>query len=66
MNTPISLFGVGVHPGDLILADDDGVFVLKPEEAWELGEKAVEKQRREELARKQYGYDQLLNAGLER
>lgn len=66
VNTPISLFGVSVHPGDLILADDDGVFVLKPEEAWELGEKAAEKQRREELARKQYGYDRLLNAGLKR
>ncbi|WP_342417668.1 RraA family protein [Paenibacillus sp. FSL R10-2782] len=66
VNTPISLFGVSVHPGDLILGDDDGVFVVKPGEAWELGEKALEKQRKEELTRKQFGYDQLLNARLER
>jgi regulator of RNase E activity RraA len=65
VNTPISLFGVSVQPGDLILGDDDGVFVVKPKDAWELGEKALEKQCKEEITRKQYGYDQLLNTRLE-
>lgn len=33
---PISCGGVAVHPGDLILGDDNGVCVLDPDEAREL------------------------------
>lgn len=41
INVPISVAGVPVHPGDLIVADDDGVFVINPADAKAYGEKAV-------------------------
>lgn len=56
VNTPISVFGVSVQPGDLIVGDDDGVFVINPNEATEIGLKALEKQQREERKRQEYGY----------
>ena len=33
VNTPVTLGGILVHPGDLVLADDDGIVVLPPEDA---------------------------------
>jgi 4-hydroxy-4-methyl-2-oxoglutarate aldolase len=33
VNGPVMLGGVAVTPGDLILADDDGIVVLPPEDA---------------------------------
>lgn len=33
INIPVNCGGVVVHPGDLIVADDDGIAVIKPEEA---------------------------------
>ncbi|TYR80817.1 RraA family protein [Priestia megaterium] len=44
INTPISVCGVSVHPGDLIVADDDGVFVINAKNATEYGETAIQKQ----------------------
>ncbi|MDO4547645.1 MAG: RraA family protein [Clostridia bacterium] len=35
----ITLGGVVVHPGDIVVGDSDGVLVLRPEEAEELAEK---------------------------
>lgn len=39
INTVISFGGQVVRPGDLIIGDEDGVIVVKPEEARELAEK---------------------------
>jgi len=39
INTVISFGGQVVRPGDLIIGDEDGVIVVKPEEAAELAEK---------------------------
>lgn len=33
INTPVNCGGVPVSPGDLIVADDDGIVVIRPEEA---------------------------------
>lgn len=45
INTTISVCGVNISPGDLIVADDDGVFAIKPGElALEYGTVAVQKQ----------------------
>lgn len=59
VNTSISICGVSVSPGDLIVADDDGVFAVNPANAKELGEKAIEKQHKERLRKLELGYDKL-------
>jgi len=58
VNTTISICGVSINPGDLIIGDDDGLFVVNPEHASELGRAALEKQHKEAIRRKEYGYDQ--------
>lgn len=40
VNVPVSLCGVTVEPGYLIVADDDGVFAIKPEDAENFGKRA--------------------------
>ncbi|SED06486.1 RraA family protein [Paenibacillus sp. GP183] len=47
INTTISVCGVSVNPGDLIVADDDGVFVINPKDAVEYGKKALQMQESE-------------------
>ena len=47
--TPISCGGVAVEPGDAILADENGVLVLKPHEIAEAARIAVGMQRAEKL-----------------
>lgn len=47
INVPVSVCGVAVHPGDLVVADDDGVFVIPAAQAWEYGERAVRIQQGE-------------------
>jgi len=41
INVPISVAGVAIHPGDLVIADDDGVLVIDPAIAKELGTRAI-------------------------
>lgn len=47
INTTVSVCGVSIHPGDLVVADNDGVFVINPESAAKYAEIAIEKQLRE-------------------
>lgn len=47
INTTISCGGVVVRPGDIILGDADGIVVIKPEEAAEIAEKAIQVQQKE-------------------
>lgn len=54
VNTPIVCGGVVVHPGDLIIGDDDGVVVLSAAEAEEHVAAALEKEEKEVEMRKQY------------
>lgn len=47
INVPISVCGVVVKPGDLVVGDDDGVLVLDPAIAKEFGTRAIIKQNGE-------------------
>ncbi|MCW3795082.1 RraA family protein [Paenibacillus sp. LS1] len=62
VNTPVSVSGVSIQPGDLIVGDDDGVFVINPRYAKEIGVIAQDKQRKEEQRRQELGYGKLLAA----
>lgn len=48
IQVPICCGGVVVHPGDIIVADANGVCVLKPEECKTTMEKALEKRKAQE------------------
>ncbi|MEM1946408.1 MAG: 4-carboxy-4-hydroxy-2-oxoadipate aldolase/oxaloacetate decarboxylase [Candidatus Caldarchaeum sp.] len=54
INVPVNCGGVMVKPGDLIVADDDGVLVVPREMVTEVLEKARQRQAREREARKLY------------
>ena len=47
INTTVSVCGVSINPGDLIVASDDGVFVIDPNNAEEYARTAIEKQEAE-------------------
>ncbi len=47
LNTVISVCGVSVYPGDLVVADDDGVFVVNPSAAVDYAIRALKKQESE-------------------
>jgi len=65
---PVDCGGVRVHPGDAVLADENGVLVMAPDTAWALAERAIALQRAElhTLARLRAGdtYPQILNTRL--
>ena len=52
INVPIAIDNVVIKPGDLVVADDDGIFVVDPEFAKEYGERAVAKQNGEPATKK--------------
>lgn len=57
INTVIQCGGVSIEPGDLIVADRNGILVLKPHEAGEVAAKALEMQAAEK------GFEEELKAG---
>jgi 4-hydroxy-4-methyl-2-oxoglutarate aldolase len=44
VNVPVRIAGVDVLPGDLVVGDDDGLFILNPAQALEIGQRARVKQ----------------------
>ena len=62
VNIPVVCAGAAVEPGDIVVADDDGVCVVKREEADSVLEKAkqrlaTEEKTRERLASAEFGLD---------
>jgi 4-hydroxy-4-methyl-2-oxoglutarate aldolase len=62
VNTPITCAGAYIRPGDIIVADDDGVVVVKQEEADSVHEKVLsrianEEDKRIRLANGELGLD---------
>ncbi|MEV6019007.1 4-carboxy-4-hydroxy-2-oxoadipate aldolase/oxaloacetate decarboxylase [Streptomyces sp. f51] len=51
VNVPVSVGGQIVRPGDVILADDDGVVCVPREKAREVAEASAARERKEALAR---------------
>lgn len=53
VNVPVSIAGVRVRPGDLVVGDDDGLFILDPASALAIGQRAHAKQQDEAARREQ-------------
>lgn len=47
MNIPVSVGGVVVRPGDAVLADENGILVLSPDDVDAVADRAIEMQERE-------------------
>jgi regulator of RNase E activity RraA len=47
INTTVSVSGVSINPGDLLVASDDGVFVINPKDAEQYAITAIQKQEAE-------------------
>jgi 4-hydroxy-4-methyl-2-oxoglutarate aldolase len=59
INVPIVCAGQIVHPGDVIVADDDGAVVVRREEAEEVLQKTRAREDREAGVRKRYAAGEL-------
>ncbi len=59
VNIPIVCANQQVSPGDLVLADDDGVVIVRRDEASEVFGKSLERDKREADARVRYGNGEL-------
>ncbi|WP_136248801.1 RraA family protein [Halomonas borealis] len=51
INVPVAIDGVTIHPGDLVVGDDDGLFVVPPHRADALADAAEAKQAQEQEKR---------------
>jgi 4-hydroxy-4-methyl-2-oxoglutarate aldolase len=54
VNRPLICAGALINPGDLIVADDDGVCVVRRHEAADILEKSVAREEKEAKSRKRY------------
>ncbi|MCB1678665.1 MAG: 4-carboxy-4-hydroxy-2-oxoadipate aldolase/oxaloacetate decarboxylase [Halioglobus sp.] len=59
VNTPVICGGALVHPGDLVVADDDGIVVVRPAELESTLEKAREREAAEALKRERLAAGEL-------
>ncbi len=53
INVPVSCGGVVIHPGDILVGDEDGLVVIKPQDAVELLQKTKTKNLAEQKAIKE-------------
>lgn len=54
VNAPLICAGALIHPGDLIVADDDGVVCVRRKEAADILEKSISREEKEAVSRKRY------------
>ena len=54
VNRPLVCAGQLINPGDLIVADDDGVVVVRKDEAADVVQKSIEREEKEAKSRKRY------------
>jgi 4-hydroxy-4-methyl-2-oxoglutarate aldolase len=54
VNLPIVCAGAGVNPGDVVIADDDGVCIVPRESAGEVAQAGIERTRNEETKRSRF------------
>ena len=47
INVPVTVGGAIINPGDVIMADSDGIAVISPDEAWEIEARLRTKEERE-------------------
>jgi 4-hydroxy-4-methyl-2-oxoglutarate aldolase len=59
VNLPVVCAGAQVHPGDIVVADDDGVVVVPHADAERIRELAQERMRKESLSRARYAAGEL-------
>ena len=59
VNIPIVCANQQVSPGDLVLADDDGVVIVRRDEASQVLEKSLKREQREAEVRVRYGNGEL-------
>lgn len=62
INVPIAIDNVVIKPGDLVVADDDGIYVVDPKYAAEIGKKAITLQKQEQPIIKRIGAGESLAA----
>ncbi|AXF56245.1 RraA family protein [Salicibibacter kimchii] len=55
INVPVTVGGVEVHPGDIVVGDVDGVVIVPADQASEVAEKAKERIEKDEKREADYG-----------
>ena len=59
VNVPVVCAGQTIHPGDVIIADDDGVVVVQRQEAEDVLKKSAQREEKEAGIRKRYAAGEL-------
>lgn len=59
IGVPVVIGGIVVLPGDILVGDGDGIVVIRPQDALEIAQKAMEQKAREQKSMKNISSDKL-------